>query len=485
MEENNKKGKLIIVRHTESEWNKLGLFTGKEDVHLSADGFKMSNNMGSLIRDIHISRVFTSMQARSIETQVCMMNGSGQYCPEVVHSSALNERDYGIYTGLSKEDQKEKLGEEGYKELRRSWDFPVPEGETLKMVYEREIPFFKQEILPILNKGKNVLIVSHGNTIRALLKYIENLTDEDIENTEMLFNEVIVYELDAEGHKVNKEIRHLDKNIQNEKGSFIKSSVNILATIGPSSERPEVLEQMLKMGMDMTRLNLHWGKLEEQAQRINAIRKVSEENNLKCPIIADLPGPRIQDTDGHTYDIAKENSLTENDKNLIKFGIENKVDYFALSFVGSRKDIKDAKDEIQKQNGQQKIMAKIEREEAVKNVDEIIDEADAIMIARGDLGNEIPLEQIPFVQKEIIKKCKDKNKPVVVATQMLYSMKDNPEPTRAEVTDVVNAVLEGADALMLSEETANGKYPINAVHIMEHIIREATNHLDNPSFNKF
>jgi pyruvate kinase len=119
------------------------------------------------------------------------------------------------------------------------------------------------------------------------------------------------------------------------------------------------------------------------------------------------------------------------------------------------------------------IISKIERKIAYENLDEIIDVSDAIMIARGDLGNEVPLEKIPFIEKNIIVKCKEKGKPVIVATQMLLSMTQNPTPTRAEVTDVAYAIINGADAVMLSEESASGKYPVEAVIMMEKIISES------------
>lgn len=167
----------------------------------------------------------------------------------------------------------------------------------------------------------------------------------------------------------------------------------------------------------------------------------------------------------------------------MEFGVENNLDYISVSFVGSSEDIIDCRNEIHKWGGKQKIIAKIERKSAVENIDKIIEVADAIMIARGDLGNEVPLEKIPFVQDEIIKKCKSAGKPVITTTQMLYSMTDNPSPTRAEATDVVNAVLEGSDAVMLSEETSVGKYPIRAVYVMEHLALEAESHLQNPKFN--
>lgn len=479
-----KKGKLIIARHGESEWNKVGLFTGKEDVHLSADGFKLSELMGALIKDIHIGKVFTSMQVRSMETEVCMMNSSGQYCPEIVHSGALNERDYGVYTGHSKKEEEDKLGMDEAKKMKRSWDYPIPGGETLKDVYERELPFFKEEILPTIRKGRNVLLVAHGNSLRALRKYVEKIGDQEIENVEMPFNEVIIYELNDEGYMLNKEVRKVSDGLK-VAGSLVRSAVNIVATVGPSSDEPQVLTEMIKMGMDVARLNFHWGSLEEQKKRIANIKEVSAQNNIKVPIIADLPGPRIQEEGRHTYDINAPKSLTLRDCEVIKFGVEQGVDYFAMSFAGNKEDILECKAEIAKNAGTQKVIAKIEREVALVNIDEIIEASDAIMIARGDLGNEVPLEKIPFVQGDIVKKCKASGKPVIVATQMLYSMKDNPSPTRAEVTDVVNAALSGADAVMLSEETANGKYPINSVHVMEHILREAQTHMDDVEINNF
>ncbi len=482
----NKTGKLILCRHAESEWNKKNIFTGKTDVHLSDEGYKDSEIIGSMIEDIHIDKIYTSSLVRSIETQVCMMNGVGQYCPETIHASELNERDYGIYTGMSKEEQLAKVGKDEWLKLRRSWDYPVPDGETLKMVYERAVPFFTKEVLPFLNEGKNVLMVSHGNTNRALMKYIENISDEGIGNVEMPFNEVFIYELDKDGHILKKEVRKMqDAIIKRDNTNLKRSEVKIVATIGPLSEKYEVMDQMAKAGMDMARLNFSWGTLEEKKMHLDTIRKVSKENNMNILSIVDLPGPRIQSTGRHSFDETKDKALTDEDKGFIKFAVENEADYIGVSFVGNKEDLLEAKSEIKKYGGTQKVIAKIERDEALKNLDAIIQEADAIMIARGDLANEIPLEQIPFVQEDIIKKCKASGKPVITATQMLYSMKDSPTPTRAEVTDVVNAVLEGTDAIMLSEETTIGKFPIQTVYTMEHLALEAEKHLKNPKFNSF
>ncbi|MDE2399725.1 MAG: histidine phosphatase family protein [Patescibacteria group bacterium] len=479
-------GKLIVARHGESEWNKANLFTGKTDVHLSTNGFKASEELGALIKDIEIHKVFASTQARTIETEVCMMSGGKQCCSENIHySSALNERDYGDYTGKNKLEKEHELGKEESDTLRRAWNYPIPNGETLKMVYERSVPFFLQEILPVLRNSENVLIVSHGNTVRSLLKYIEKISDIDIEKVEMPFNEIFIYDLDHDGHFINKEIRKIGDKVKPVQESRVRSLTQIVATIGPASSEYVVLNEMVKAGMDMARLNFFWPEPEEIKKRIGLIKKTAKENNTNIKILVDLPGPRLQDKDGHIYDINASKAITAKDKELIKFAIENDVDYLSVSFVGNKQDILDCREEIKKWNGRQKIIAKIERAVAIENIDEIIANADAIMIARGDLGNEIPIEKIPFAQDDIIKKCKQVGKPVITATQMLYSMKDNPSPTRAEATDVVNAVMEGSDAVMLSEETSIGKYPIRAVYVMEHLALEAELHLKNPKFNTF
>lgn len=479
-------GKLIIVRHGESEWNKANLFTGKKDVHLTGEGFRISESFGALIQDIKINRVFTSMQARSIETEVCMMSGRGNCCTEnICYSSALNERDYGDYTGVNKLDEEKRIGKEEVGALRRAWDYPILNGETLKMVYERAVPFFMEEILPVLKTGENVLLVSHGNTIRSLIKYIEKISNEDIEKIEMPFSEVFIYDLDQDGYMLNKEIRKVGDEKYTIQSSRLRSSVQIIATIGPASDKPEILDEMLRAGMDIVRLNFFWLEPEGGKKYIKILRDLAIRNNTNVLIMADLPGPRVQNKDGHTYEADTSKALTKMDKELIKFSVENNLDYISMSFVGNSEDVVDCRNEIKRWGGKQKIIAKIERKDAVENIDKIIEVTDAIMVARGDLGNEVPIEKIPFIQDEIIKKCKSAGKPVITATQMLYSMKDNPSPTRAEATDVVNAVLEGSDAVMLSEETSVGKYPIRAVYVMEHLALEAESHLQNSKFNPF
>lgn len=172
-------------------------------------------------------------------------------------------------------------------------------------------------------------------------------------------------------------------------------------------------------------------------------------------------------------------AITEQDKKDILFGIEQGIDFIAASFVRNAECILEIKSFLRECKAPYiPVIAKIENFEAIKNIDEIIRCADGIMVARGDLGVEIPAEEVPYLQKTIIQKCNDNFKPVITATQMLDSMMRNPRPTRAEVTDVANAVYDGTDAVMLSGETAQGKYPLEALQIMVHIVENTEEHLD-------
>ena len=165
-------------------------------------------------------------------------------------------------------------------------------------------------------------------------------------------------------------------------------------------------------------------------------------------------------------------SLTEKDLHDLEFIIQQKVDWVALSFVRRTKDITDLKTRLKAAGSKSKVIAKIEMPEAVKNLRDIIVESDGVMIARGDLGVELPIEEVPLIQKDIIRKCLHRAKPVIVATQMMESMMERTKPNRSEISDVANAVLEGADAVMLSGETASGKYPVLVVETMTKIILE-------------
>ena len=206
-------GKLLIARHHESQWNHEGLWTGTRDVHLTEYGFKKSEEMGLLLRDVSIDYAFASMQVRSIETLSSMLTVLELFHVPVEHTAALNERDYGEYTGKNKWEMEQLIGKDAFEHIRRDWDCPVPGGETLKMVYERVLPFFQQSVLPLLAAGKNVLIVSHGNALRALMLFIEQIPKEDAPKLEMLFGGVVLYDVDSVGHMLHKEVRQVESHV--------------------------------------------------------------------------------------------------------------------------------------------------------------------------------------------------------------------------------------------------------------------------------
>lgn len=237
--------------------------------------------------------------------------------------------------------------------------------------------------------------------------------------------------------------------------------------------------------MDVARLNFSHGTYEEHADYIARIRTAASAINKTVPIIQDLSGPREKTAEGHQFHEGAEKTITEKDKRDLEFGLKQDVDYVALSYVGGASDILELRElmETLRPTQSKPIIAKIERQVAVDNIDEIIQASDAIMVARGDLGIAIPMERVPFIQEMIIKKCNKAKKPVITATQMLLSMVENPTPTRAEVSDVAHAILDGSDAVMLSEETAIGKHPIEAIAYMERIVVEAEKHAKRARFN--
>lgn len=172
-------------------------------------------------------------------------------------------------------------------------------------------------------------------------------------------------------------------------------------------------------------------------------------------------------------------SLTEKDEKDLEFGIRHGVDMIAASFVRTREDVVATRRLVASHNSDAWIVAKLEKPQAIEHLEDILDAADGVMVARGDLGVEMPPEKVPTIQKEIIRRAAEWRKPVITATQMLESMIENPRPTRAEASDVANAVFDGSDAVMLSAETANGKYPREAVLIMDRIICEAESHTED------
>ena len=318
-----------------------------------------------------------------------------------------------------------------------------------------------------------------------------------------------------------------------------------MCTIGPASNSPEMLDAMIKAGMDVARINTSHGTPESHKKVFDHLRQYEE-----CSILVDLPGPKIRlgrfeepvdvnegqeihftscdvlgcstefpvnyeklpeevnigghlfindgiidvevtsiddDKTGFTGKVVSGGTVssrkglnapgaalslcppTPQDIEGIKLGIKLECDWFAASFVRSAADVEAVRDAITAAGGDQPIISKIEHSDGVQNIAEIIEASDGIMVARGDLGIEIPPWDVPLLQKKIIEACNIKGKPVIVATQMLESMIENPRPTRAEASDVANALLDGADAVMLSGETAVGKHPLEAVRTMNSI----------------
>ncbi len=325
----------------------------------------------------------------------------------------------------------------------------------------------------------------------------------------------------------------------------------IIASLGPNSRDPEMMEKLIRAGVNVFRINFSHENREFQANIIDRVKKIRKKVGMSVAILQDLSGPKIRIGEIANEPVFLKNgqkfTLTTNDiigdkniasityKNLpeeakegeiifmddgalqlkinkivgsdiecividggklsskkgvnlpdtkiltpaltqkdfldLEVGLEKNVDVVALSFVKNVKDVKQIRDIIDKSGKRITLIAKIEKNEAVEDIDNILDIVDGIMVARGDLGVEIPLECIPRVQKDLILKANQKGKISIVATQMLESMIKNPLPTRAEVTDVANAILDGSSALMLSGESAMGKYPLKAVEMMSGIAK--------------
>lgn len=205
-----KHGILVISRHAESEWNVLGKWTGLMDVNLTSKGHEEAIKIGETIQGITFDAVYTSEQKRTHQTLEGILKGSGHGPVDHQVRGAINERDYGDLTGKNKWEVQQEIGEEAFRGIRRGWDYPVPGGETLKEVHGRVVPFFDAEILPRLRRGENVLMVAHGNSIRALIKHLEDIHEDQIAEVEMGFGSVLIYHFAPEGPHRHKEVRQAD-----------------------------------------------------------------------------------------------------------------------------------------------------------------------------------------------------------------------------------------------------------------------------------
>lgn len=254
--------------------------------------------------------------------------------------------------------------------------------------------------------------------------------------------------------------------LKNHKPVQLKKKENVYLTnehiIGQDNLIPFDYERDLKDIKGAEYIYIDDGRL------ILKIKKI-ERRKIKAEVIS---GGLLKENKGINIPGAhlKFKDITEKDKKDICFAINNNVDYIAQSFVRNKEDILKVKDLVKTKLPQCLIIAKIENQEGIHNIDKILDASDGVMIARGDMGICVPIYKIPIIQKEIIKKCNQRRKFVITATQMLEHMVDNIYPTRAEVTDVANAILDGSDFVMLSAETASGKYPVGAVRMMNQII---------------
>lgn len=197
--------KLILVRHGESEWNRIELWTGWTDIGLSEKGKQQARLVGEKLRGIQIDFAFISILTRTKQTLDEIKQVLGIDMP-TFEDKALNEKNYGIYTGKNKWEVKKEVGDETFLKIRRSWDYQIPEGESLKQVYERVIPYYDKEILPKLKSGSNIIVVASNNSLRALIKYLENINDYDISKLELEVGEVDLFEIDNNGNLLSKKI---------------------------------------------------------------------------------------------------------------------------------------------------------------------------------------------------------------------------------------------------------------------------------------
>ncbi len=204
---------LALLRHGQSEYNALGLWTGLTDISLNEDGIREAHEAADALRDVRFDVGFTSALKRAQETLDIILKDLGQADIPITRDPALNERDYGDLTGMNKWQVREQHGEEQFLKWRRSWDYPVPGGETLKDVYARVVPYYQAHILPELQQGRNVVVAAHGNSLRALVKYLEDISDEYIPGLEIATGEIYLYNVGPDGQILDKEIRAAHPNL--------------------------------------------------------------------------------------------------------------------------------------------------------------------------------------------------------------------------------------------------------------------------------
>ncbi|WP_314023690.1 pyruvate kinase [Gemella sanguinis] len=234
----------------------------------------------------------------------------------------------------------------------------------------------------------------------------------------------------------------------------------VIATLGLNTD--SILEDIITSSVDAVLIDTYYGSEEENVERIKRVKELREKLNKNTAIIYDID---------HIYAQSKY-KLIKIDENNVDFACANDVDFIACPFVSNLDEIKKVKDILEKNNKTDiGLIVKVDCKEAYDNIDEIISFADSIMINRDELGVEVPYQDLPNVQKEIIRKANDNTKEVILTTQMLHSMIYNPRPTRAEVSDVANAIIDGVDAVMLIEETAIGNYPKEALETIDRIIK--------------
>lgn len=203
---------LALIRHGQSEWNELGLWTGLRDIPLNDVGLAEARQAGDALRGIKWDVGYTSDLVRAHQTMDEILEVLGQADLPIARDAALNERDYGDLTAKNKWDIQKQYGDEQFLKWRRSWDYPVPGGETLKDVHARVVPYYQQHILPDLKAGKNVIVSAHGNSLRALVKYLDQISDQDVPSLEIGTGEVYLYEVDPSGKIVSREIRAANPN---------------------------------------------------------------------------------------------------------------------------------------------------------------------------------------------------------------------------------------------------------------------------------